>query len=202
MDNHIRDPFAVAYAKMAIDSYQGDTGIGLGSEMSQLLALLALNGMDHFFKEKLHADIYERYMDDGVIAFATKERAQEALKALRREIAARGLELNPKKTRIFHISQPITFLGWRYIIKDNGKIICKPRKGKVKKLKAKARRMARNGIPLETIEESLNSSMASLKWGHAYKEIQDLRHFLKEEIIYEYQTPRPNHGGAPREACR
>lgn len=173
---------------MAIDSYKGEVGIGLGSEMSQLLALLALNGMDHYFKEKLHAPVYERYMDDGVLVFHEKEEAKTAVKALYREIEARGLELNPKKTRIYPMSQPITFLGWRYIVKPNGKILCKPRKGKVKKIKAKARRMRNKGIPMEIIEESLNTSIASLEWGDAYKEIQELKRFLKEEVLNEKTT--------------
>lgn len=176
------DPFAVAYCIMAVDSYGGDNGIGLGSELSQLMALSYLSGIDHLFKEKMKAEVYERYMDDGNMVFSTKAKAKEALATLAEEIGARGLELNPKKTRIFKLGQPITFLGWRFFLKQNGRIVCKPRKGKTRKMKSKALRMKRAGIAMDVIKESFDSSLASLLWGDAGKEIKDLKRFYKEEI--------------------
>ena len=51
----------------------GDKGIGLGSQVSQVLALAAANELDHFIKEELRAKCYGRYMDDGYIIHESKE---------------------------------------------------------------------------------------------------------------------------------
>jgi hypothetical protein len=83
---------------------------------------------------------------------------------------------------VFPLKQGINYLGWRYILKANGRIICKPRSGKIAKTKRKLVRMADAGIPLDTIRQSLDSSIASLKWGDANKEIAELNRFYEEEI--------------------
>jgi len=41
-----------------------ERSLGLGSQTSQLFALLTLNEVDHFIKETLHIKYYGRYMDD------------------------------------------------------------------------------------------------------------------------------------------
>lgn len=50
-----------------IDSFEGDRGLGLGSQISQIMELLVLNDLDHFIKEKLHIKYYIRYMDDFIL---------------------------------------------------------------------------------------------------------------------------------------
>ena len=42
--------------------------------------------------------------------------------------------------------------------------------------------MKRAGIAMDVIKESFDSSLASLLWGDAGKEIKDLKRFYKEEI--------------------
>ncbi len=174
------DPFAIAFAGMVVDSY-GEKGLGLGSEMSQLLALANLNGLDHAMKEKLHAKVYVRYMDDGRAVFPTKEDAKKAVSFIAAELAKCNLALSKKKTRVFPLRQPITFLGWRYFLKPNGRIVMKPRKGKIKHQKDKLRRMFAAGVPTEAIEGSLQCMLASLELGDAYREKKILIDCFKEE---------------------
>ena len=45
----------------------GERGFGLGSQVSQIDALMLGNGLDHFIKEQLHIRGYGRYMDDGYL---------------------------------------------------------------------------------------------------------------------------------------
>lgn len=45
----------------------GERGFGLGSQVSQIDALMLANGLDHFIKEQLHIRGYGRYMDDGYL---------------------------------------------------------------------------------------------------------------------------------------
>lgn len=49
---------------LIIDSTEGNVGIPIGNQTSQLFALLYLDGLDHFVKEKLGIKYYGRYMDD------------------------------------------------------------------------------------------------------------------------------------------
>ena len=176
------DPFALQICDMCMEKHDGDHGVGLGSELSQLMALSVLDGIDHWAKEKAHAEAYSRYMDDSVAIFPTKEQAQLYLQGILLELEKRGLTPSAKKTLVFPLKQGINYLGWRYILKANGRIVCKPRSGKIAKTKRKLVRMADAGIPLSTIRQSLDSSIASLKWGDANKEIAELNRFYEEEI--------------------
>jgi len=67
------DAFAVQYCSLSMENHDGEVGVGLGSELSQLIALSVLDGVDHFAKEKLRAKWYIRYMDDSVALFPTKQ---------------------------------------------------------------------------------------------------------------------------------
>ena len=62
----VKDDFIVGEVDRIIDSFGGNYGIGLGSQVSQLLALAVLDDLDHYIKEKLHIKYYIRYMDDLV----------------------------------------------------------------------------------------------------------------------------------------
>ena len=63
------------YDKVAeiIDSFEGDKGIGLGSQVSQLIQLAMLDDLDHIIKEKCKIKHYVRYMDDFIIIHENKE---------------------------------------------------------------------------------------------------------------------------------
>lgn len=182
------DEFAIEYCRMAMEKHYKEVGIGLGSELSQLIALSFLDGVDHYAKEKLKVKYYVRYMDDSIAIFKTKKEANEYINCIKQELSKRGLLVSSKKTLSFPLKNGINFLGWRYILKPNGRIICKPKKGKIAKARRKLRKMANSLIPLDTIKESLNSIVASLKWGNASKEIKDLENFYKEEIYMKVKT--------------
>ena len=54
----ISDPDVLWLVDMIIDSTEGNVGIPIGNQSSQLFALLYLNGLDHFVKEKLGIKFY------------------------------------------------------------------------------------------------------------------------------------------------
>lgn len=176
----LSDPFAVAYCEMVIDSYE--RGLGLGSEISQLLALMCLDGIDHAIKERLRVKCYVRYMDDGVAVVKTKEEARALIAFVEEELAKRNLVANRSKTRVVPLSEPIPFLGWRFVLKPNGKLLRLPKKGKANALIRKARRMKGKGVPKEDIEESLRSSLAHLEWGDSGREIAKISRFMEEDL--------------------
>ena len=96
---------------LIIDSTEGNVGIPIGNQTSQLFALLYLDGLDHFVKEKLGIKYYGRYMDDFFLIHHDKAYLQECRKQIEAFVQARGLSLNAK-TNIFPLKHGVDFLGF------------------------------------------------------------------------------------------
>jgi RNA-directed DNA polymerase len=80
-----------------------------------------------------------RYADDFIVTGISKEVLEtKVLPAVRKFMAARGLELSDEKTRITHISEGFDFLG-QNVRKYNGKLLIKPAKESVKSLLGRVR---------------------------------------------------------------
>ena len=127
-----------------IDSFnQGETpdvGLGLGSQVTQLIQLAVLDDLDHYIKEKLKIKHYVRYMDDFVLLHEDKSYLRYCYSEIVKKIEKLGLELNAKKSQLFPIKQGIKFLGFRFNIADGGKIIKKILPEKIKKERRKLRK--------------------------------------------------------------
>lgn len=86
-------------------------GIPIGNLLSQIYALIYMNGVDHFIKRELKAKRYCRYVDDFVIFGVSKESATESLNRITIFINTIGLELS--KYTIATIKRGINFVGYR-----------------------------------------------------------------------------------------
>lgn len=86
-------------------------GIPIGNLLSQVYALIYMNGVDHFVKRELKAKRYCRYVDDFVIFGVSKECATESLSRIVAYITDIGLELS--KYTIAAIKSGINFVGYR-----------------------------------------------------------------------------------------
>lgn len=98
-------------------------GMCLGSQISQIMALVVPNSLDHYIKDKRGVKHYIRYMDDGVLFSDSKEFLQELYEHMKVIAAELGLSFNEKKTHIGKISKGFTFLKVRYRVTDTGKIV-------------------------------------------------------------------------------
>ena len=112
--------------------YYKGKGLPIGNMSSQLLALLYLNGLDHFVKEKLHIKYYIRYMDDFLLISDDKEYLKYCLKEITKYIENKLLLKLNNKTQIYNLSKGINFLGYRYILKDKKLIMLPTSKNKIK----------------------------------------------------------------------
>lgn len=101
----------------------GDRGIGLGSQVSQNLALVSVNRIDHYVKEVLRIKGYGRYMDDGYLIHEDKEYLKRCLIELRRLCNELGVVLNERKTRIARLDKGFTYLKLNFLLTPSGKII-------------------------------------------------------------------------------
>lgn len=99
-----------------IPMYKEGKGLPIGNMSSQLLAILYLNDLDHFIKEKLHIKYYIRYMDDFLLFHYDKEYLKKCLMQIYLFLQKEELELN-KKTQIYDLSKGVNFLGYRFILK-------------------------------------------------------------------------------------
>lgn len=142
MAKRVKDEWALQHVYALIDSYDtGDQiGLGLGSQVTQLIQLAVLCDLDHHIKEKLRVKYYERYMDDLILIHKSKEFLRKCLEVISSELAKLGLKLSMKKTQICPISQGIIFLGFKYKITSTGKVLMLVSKENVNKRKRKARK--------------------------------------------------------------
>jgi retron-type reverse transcriptase len=126
-----------------IDAF-GEKGLGLGSQISQVLALASANKLDHVLKEQYCVKYYGRYMDDGYLISHSKEYLRACLRGIKRVCEELEITLNEKKTQIVKLSHGFTWLQCRFYITETGKVIRKMCKNsvaierrKLKKLKKK-----------------------------------------------------------------
>lgn len=155
-------------------------GIGLGSEVSQLVQLLILNDLDHFIKERLLIKNYERYMDDFVLIHTDKKYLKECLAQIELKVKELGLELN-RKTTIYKLEQGVHFLKWRLILTDTGKVVKKMNPKRVSKERRKLRKLKAKvetgEITMRNVRDNFQSWQADAEWGDTKSVVWDMRKY-------------------------
>lgn len=176
-------------------------GICLGSQVSQIMALIIVNDIDHYIKDKMRCKYYVRYMDDGIVLLKTKEEAHklfDGMKVISNEL---GLEFNEKKTHIIKISKGFTFLKVRYFVTNDGKIVRKlTRKGIVRmrrKLKKYKKKIDNNEMTLDNVYDSIQSWLEHSRIAKSYKTKRKMLK-LYDKLYDGYKITRKwkrKHGG-------
>lgn len=105
---YISDPDCLWLLDMIIDSTEGNVGIPIGNQSSQIFALLYLSSLDHMVKEKLGIKFYGRYMDDFYLIHEDKEYLRYCWKEIERHVNELGLSLNAK-TNIYPLKTELIF---------------------------------------------------------------------------------------------
>lgn len=100
-----------------------DTGLGLGSQISQVSAVAFPNIIDHTFKDKMGVNGYGRYMDDGYIISNDLQFLKECEKVLYDLCNKLDIQINEKKIRIIKLTHTFTFLKKRITLTSTGKVI-------------------------------------------------------------------------------
>lgn len=177
----LTDQRAAFYTDQIIDSFGGDTGIGLGSQVSQLTELAVLDDLDHYIKERLHIRHYLRYMDDFILIHEDRAVLENVLKDITEKLAALGLTLN-SKTQIYPLKQGVIWLKWRFILTDTGKVVRRIGRKSVVRERRKLKRMAKLAesgcISADALKESFNSWKAHAQRGNCRKIISDMEELL------------------------
>lgn len=184
-----KDERIIKYTEEAIAIF-GDVGLGLGSQVSQILALATLNELDHFIKEELHIKYYGRYMDDFYLIHQDKEYLRYCRQRIEEKLTEIGLELNQKKTQLFPIRNGIKFLGFHFKMTETGKVYMKINRKSVTRQRRKLRRMKglleEGRISFEDVHMQYISWRAHALRGNSRKLIKRMDRYFNELFIDDW----------------
>lgn len=128
-------------------------GLGIGSQVSQISGVFALNRVDTLCKNVHACKFYGRYMDDIYIIHEDKNFLRNILEEIRAEALKVGLHINDRKTKITPLSAGFVYMQTRYHFTKTGKLIKRPTAKKTirerRRLKA-YRGMLDNGLMSKT----------------------------------------------------
>ena len=138
----------------------GDAGLGLGSQISQVLALVSANRLDHVVKEELRVRHYGRYMDDAYLIHRDRAFLERCLARIRSVCGELGIRLSEKKTRLMRITRT-TWLKARFYLTDTGKVVKKIYRRSVTRQRQKLKKMRRllddGKITIEDVARNMES---------------------------------------------
>lgn len=188
IEKRVDDEWAKAEVERIIRSFNdGDdpnVGMGLGSQVTQLVELAVLDDLDHYIKEQLHIKHYIRYMDDFILIHESKEYLVECKKQIEQRLDELGLTLSKKKTQVFPVTQPIHFLGFSFRLTDTGKVVMKLLPEKISHERRKLRKLVERAkaglLTREQVDECLKSWKAHAKQGDTYNLIRKMTEFYNE----------------------
>ena len=127
-----------------------EEGAPQGGVVSPLLLNVALHGMEEAagvrYLTGTHAShtapgspVVVRYADDLVALCHSREEAEQVKARLAEWLAPKGLTFNEGKTRIAHLTEGFDFLGCHVRRYANGKLIIKPSKAAVQRIRKRLR---------------------------------------------------------------
>lgn len=169
----------------------GDAGMGLGSQISQVLALASANQLDHYIKEVCRIRGYGRYMDDGYLLHLSKDYLKKCLEGIKAICAELEITLNEKKTQIVKLSHGFTFLKVRFFLLPTGRIVRKIYHRSVtkmrKKLKAFSRLLDAGVMTFADVYASWQSWKAYASNFNAYHTIQNMGKLFDKLFIQNWR---------------
>lgn len=113
-------------------------GVGLGSEISQIIALDYASPIDHYVKDVRGIHGYGRYMDDGYVISNSLDELEDIKRNLYRIAEELGIAMSDKKniiTPFRHYS--FTFLKMRVTLEESGKVTMKLSRKSIKAMRRK-----------------------------------------------------------------
>lgn len=113
-------------------------GVGLGSQVSQNIALDYASPIDHYIKDVCRIKGYARYMDDGYVISDSLEQLVEIRDYITELVKTFGLEINAKKNTITPFkNHSFRFLKMRIRLEPTGKVVMKLSRNSIKAIRRK-----------------------------------------------------------------
>lgn len=175
---HLTDERLIHLTMYLVNCF-GDIGLGLGSQVSQILAVSAPNGLDHYIKDELGIKFYGRYMDDFYILHNDLIELNKWVELVKKKCEELHMKPNDKKTKVRKINNT-EYLKIKWFVTQNGRIIKKPvrenlirRRRKMKKFKGL---YDQEIMSLEDIYTSWQSWNGHIKHADSHKERLEIQH--------------------------
>lgn len=190
------DQRILALTEHFIDAF-GNKGLGLGSQISQVLALASANRLDHYVKEVLRIRGYGRYMDDGYLIHESKEYLKNCRTQIQAICDELGIKLNQKKTQIVKLSRGFSWLKVRFYLTPKGKIVKKIYKRSITRMRMKLKKLRKKldkgRMTHQDVFASWQSWKGYAKTFNAWHTIQRMSKlyaelFIKEDYSAIYQS--------------
>lgn len=190
LDRAFSDKRIVNLTRQFVEPF-GEKSVGIGSQVSQILAVSYRSYLDHFIKEVLREEFYACYMDDSYIISDSKERLWRDYEKIREKCAERGIVLNPRKTQIVKLSHGFTYMKGRYWLTESGKVVAKPCHDNTarerRKLKSFKGMLETGEMTMEQIACSYNSYRGYIQDNyHCHRTVRNMDKLFHE--LYGYET--------------
>jgi len=173
-----------------INCFDGESGLGLGSEVSQISAVFYASQIDHLVKDRMSVHCYGRYMDDSYAIVRDKDSAESVLDMVTRESERIGLTLNQKATKIKPLLHGFGYLKKRVSVTESGRIVMRMQRDNVsrerKRIKRNILEVKAGKITRETEKasfESWKSHCKRLNSNRTVRSIERYREDLIEQIL-------------------
>ena len=181
-ERRITDERVRALANGLMEDF-GERGFGLGSQVSQIDALMLPNALDHFIKEELHIEGAGRYMDDGYAIHSSVAYLKYCMEQLKEKCRELGLKLNEKKTRILKLTE-MKFLKTKFILTKTGRVIRKMNRRGTRKMREKLRKfkgwMEAGRMTMEDIRTAYESWRGHMRRGNSYRVLRRMDRYYKK----------------------
>lgn len=195
LKKEFKDERLLNLARQLIEPFD-DTGegksLGIGSQISQILAVRYPSEIDMYVKQKLHIKYYGRYMDDSYMIHHDKEYLKQCLEEMKVLYEKYGIKINTKKTQIVKLSRGFTFLKVYHILNGNGKIIKKPCKASItrerRKLKKLKKKLDKGEISYKDIECQYQSWRGYISYTNSYNTIRRMDKLYNELFIEQFNS--------------
>lgn len=185
----IKDPAKRKAKLKALDNNEM-RGICLGSQVSQIMALVIANDLDHYIKDGMRVKGYIRYMDDGVVIAKTKEELKALYEGMKKVCERIGLCFNKKKTHITKSRKGFTFLKVKYSVLPSGRILRRlSRDGVIRmrrKLKKFVKKVENGDMTKMDVYNSLQSWVAHSKIAKSYHTVRRVIKLYKKLFGVDY----------------
>ena len=150
-----------------------------------------LNKVDRLVKEKLRIKVYSRYMDDFVLASESKKTLKVALSEIRKVCDELKLTLN-SKTQIFPLKNGFTYLGFKYKLSKDGKLLKFVSKRTIKRFKQRAKLLNKafsdGAVSDERVCQTLTAYYGHMKHSNSF--------VLQRKLFKRIKVPLKNYVSA------
>jgi RNA-directed DNA polymerase len=164
-------------------------GVPQGGVISPVLMNVALHGMEQAAGVRYRATghnagsamrsspVLVRYADDLVAFARSREEAEQIKQRLAAWLAPRGLAFNEDKTRVVHLRDGFEFLGFQVRLYPNRKLLIKPSKAAVQRLRERlaAEMRALRGSNAEAVISTLTPIIRG--WAAYYRPVVSSKTF-------------------------